>query len=80
MSAEIRILKHEDEPRYCTACGKEMWSGYVIDDGEEYYCSDECLNYYYSEREYLELCEEDRAYYTEWFCPYDRDEADDSYI
>lgn len=63
-------LEHglEEEPRICDACGKEMTSGYVIGDGEEYYCSDECLYEYYSEEEYDELCQNGSAYWTEWEC------------
>lgn len=52
--------------RICNTCGAEMASGYVIDDGNEYYCSDDCLHGTYSEQEYDELCQEDRAYWTEW--------------
>ena len=43
-----------------------MTYGYVIDDGLEYYCSDDCLYGAYSEQEYDELCKDDRAYWTEW--------------
>ena len=53
-------------PRICNTCGQEMSSGYVINDGEEYYCSDDCLYSVFSEEEYVELCEEDCAYWTEW--------------
>lgn len=52
--------------RKCTNCGKEMYSGYCIHDGEEYFCSDECLNAWYSKKEYEELCENEQGYYTEW--------------
>lgn len=57
-----------EEKRICTACGSFMDSGYVIHDGEEYFCSDECLNFYYSWDEYDELCQIDEAYWTEWEC------------
>lgn len=43
-----------------------MDSGYAIRDGEEYFCSDECLWGWYSEEEYDELCHADEAYWTEW--------------
>lgn len=56
----------EREFRICTNCGKEMMSGYIIDEGFEYFCDDECLHAYYSEEEYDELCQQDRAYWTEW--------------
>lgn len=58
-------LKHK-EKRICECCGIEMHSGYVIRDGEEYFCSDDCLSGWYSEEEYDELCQADEAYWTEW--------------
>ena len=57
---------NNDDTRTCTNCGKVMNSGYVINDGEEYFCSDDCLYGYYSDQEYQELCENDLAYWTEW--------------
>jgi hypothetical protein len=61
---------HDDveEPRICSYCGQKMVQGYVIEDGKEYYCSDECLGGYYSEEEYDELCQKGEAYWTEWEC------------
>lgn len=60
-------LKEKKLKRICNVCKREMDYGYVIDDGEEYYCSDECLWSMYSEEEYDELCQEDLAYWTEWY-------------
>ena len=54
------------ECRLCTNCGKEMDYGYVIEDGLEYFCDDECLSCWYSDREYDELCQRDLAYWTDW--------------
>lgn len=55
------------EYRICSHCGKDMTSGYMIYEGEYYYCSDECLYANMSHDEYMELYEEDDAYYTEWY-------------
>ena len=55
-----------EDIRTCTECHKEMNKGYCVDDGLEYYCSDECLYKNYTDRGYLELYLDDRAYYTEW--------------
>ena len=52
--------------RICTNCTKEMSQGYVVEDGLEYFCTDECLNSHYSKEEYDELCQQDLAYWTEW--------------
>lgn len=56
----------EKEYRECDTCHAPMLSGYCIHDGEEYYCSDDCLHGVYSEKEYEELCEHDEGYWTEW--------------
>lgn len=56
----------EKEYRECDTCHAPMLSGYCIHDGEEYYCSDDCLHGVYSKKEYEELCEDDQGYWTEW--------------
>ncbi len=56
--------------RKCTVCGKPMDYGYVINDGLEYYCSDECLHTKYSDSEYTNMYLDDEAYYTEWEAQY----------
>ena len=47
----------------CDICDAEVKEAYVIDDGAEIYCSDDCLSGAYSPEEYDELCQEGRA---EW--------------
>jgi len=56
----------EAESRICSECGDEMSSGFCIGDGEDYYCSDDCLEKNMTEQEYLELYAIDGAYWTEW--------------
>jgi len=41
--------------RCCSECGKPMYEGFCIEDGAEYYCSEECLHKHLSEEEYNEL-------------------------
>lgn len=53
--------------RVCSECGKPMIDGYVVYDGEEYYCSDECLHKHFTEDEWGEMYESDCGYYTEWY-------------
>ncbi len=44
-----------------------MYSGYVINGGEEYYCSDECLHTKYTEEEWNDMYSDDGdSYWTEW--------------
>ena len=69
MSNEIKYA------RKCDACNKGMNSGYVIEAGMEYYCSDTCLHTNTTHEEYLELYDngEGDSYHTSW------DEVDDDY-
>ena len=59
------------EMRTCSKCGKPMIDGFCILDGEEYYCSEECLYSKYSEQEYSEMYESDQAYWTNWYDEYE---------
>lgn len=56
------------EKRKCSHCGKEMTSGYCIEGGMEYYCSDDCLHAHMTQEEFLELYAngDGDSYYTEW--------------
>ena len=54
------------EMRKCTHCGTAMDKGYCLYDGDEYYCSDECLYKNYTEEEYNSIYESDNGYWTEW--------------
>lgn len=58
--------QYENEIRICSHCGADMSEGYCIGDGEDYYCSDECLEANMSREEYDELVADDNAYWTEW--------------
>lgn len=65
----INIIKnHEDDLRVCSDCGKIMNEGFCIENGLEYYCSDECLHKHYTEDEYLKMYDDGNgdSYYTEW--------------
>lgn len=52
--------------RTCEKCGMPMAKGFVIGDGESYYCSEGCLYQDMTEQEYEELYENDEAYWTMW--------------
>lgn len=58
--------EQKEESRVCSECVKKMNSGYVINDGDEYYCSDECLHKNITPERYKEMNEDDCAYWTEW--------------
>lgn len=61
-------LKAEDtsEFRKCSVCNCSMSSGYVIQDGEDYYCTDDCLTKVMSFEEYTDMYSNDDAYWTQW--------------
>lgn len=54
--------------RICNECKKKMNKGYCIENGLEYYCTDECLHKHYTEEEFLNMYNdgEGDSYYTEW--------------
>ncbi|MBN2878674.1 MAG: hypothetical protein JXN65_03495 [Clostridia bacterium] len=65
-SVEEVDKEEDDSTRTCTACGAIMTEGYCVGDGESYYCSDECLHKEMTEEEYMDLYNNDCAYWTEW--------------
>lgn len=56
--------------RICNNCNKEMNKGYCIENGMEYYCSNECLHKHYTEEEFKELYDNGNgdSYWTDWEC------------
>jgi hypothetical protein len=54
--------------RKCNQCQQLMNKGYVIEGGQEYYCSNKCLNKNITPTEYTEMYNngEGDSYYTEW--------------
>ena len=62
---ELDLLEHI---RVCSECGKPMTEGFCIEDGADYYCSEECLHKNFTEEEYNNLYDEGRgnSYYTSW--------------
>ena len=54
------------EERECTECHDVITEGYAIHNGEEYYCSDECLSKNYRDNEFDELYEQGDSYWTEF--------------
>jgi hypothetical protein len=57
-----------DHIRICDECGEVMTQGYCINDGDEHYCSDECLHKHYTQDEYLEMYDDGNgdSYWTDW--------------
>lgn len=63
--AELESDKWE---RTCSHCNKKMDEGYCIHGGVQYFCSQECLEYEYTQEEWLELYDDGNSdsYYTTW--------------
>ena len=55
-----------EEDRTCTQCSNPIKEGsfYVINDGDEHYCSYACLSHNYSYGTYLEMFDKNKAYYS----------------
>lgn len=51
----------------CSDCGTIMDEGYVLYDGEAYYCSDSCLYEHFSEDDYEEAFQQAEACWMEWY-------------
>jgi len=54
--------------RKCSSCGQGMNKGFVINSGEQHFCSEPCIRVKYTPEEYKELHDDGNgdAYYTEW--------------
>ena len=54
--------------RCCSHCGNPMYEGFCIENGAEYYCSEECLHKHLSEEEYNDLYDDGKgeSYWTSW--------------
>ena len=52
--------------RNSSECKTNMSGGYIIDNGEEYFCSNKCLYKNYTHKEYTKMFENDVAFYTTW--------------
>ena len=69
-STVVEDLDEANLARVCTHCGKIMDEGYMIDGGNAYYCSDECMDAHFTPEEKaaaLEDAEGDgNTYWTEW--------------
>ena len=69
--------------RKCTKCGCGMNEGFVINDGEEYYCGDDCLHKVYTPKEWEEMSSDEENknsmanYWTEW---HDVDDDDEQFV
>lgn len=64
----VNDLVEDGEMRICSHCGTIMVRGYCINNGEEYYCSDECLESNMTREDFNELYDEGNgdSYYTDW--------------
>ena len=55
-----------DGPRFCEVCGAEMRSGFCVNGGDSYYCSEKCLHDHFTQEEYEEMYKDGDAYWTNW--------------
>jgi hypothetical protein len=65
------VVKGDKYARKCDKCGEGMNEGFCIYEGEEYYCSDECLHSVYSKSVWEGMYDAEDignspSYWTEW--------------
>jgi hypothetical protein len=65
------VVKGDKYARKCDKCGQGMNEGYCIYEGEEYYCSDECLHSVYSKSVWEGMYDAEdignsSSYWTQW--------------
>lgn len=58
--------KMYDYARVCDICEKGMNEGYVVNNGDEYYCSDTCVQKQYTKQQWNQLYKKDIGYWTTW--------------
>ena len=51
--------------RRCNKCGESIQCGYVVNDGDEYYC-DDCSTEVFTAEEFDEMYVDDSIYWTVW--------------
>jgi hypothetical protein len=61
----------EKYARKCSKCGKGMNEGFIIGNGDEYFCGENCLYQIYSADEWELMADDDETdeafnYWTEW--------------
>ena len=67
IDADLKIYEEQEFFRTCDKCGAGMNEGYCCGDGEEYFCSDDCLftDGYTEEQQALDY-EDGSIYWTTW--------------
>ena len=66
---EEQIGEEELPIRFCTCCGKIMQQGYYVEEGWQYYCTEDCLKQSFTEKEILDFKmgeEGSENYWTSW--------------
>lgn len=54
--------------RKCDECEQGMNEGFVVNSGDEYYCSEECLHKHYTPKQWKKMYndEDSDSYWTQW--------------
>lgn len=80
LAALLRVKLKDKEYHYarkCDHCGKGMNEGYVVNKGDEYYCSDTCVSKHYTSKEWSKMYENDQGYWTGWVEDHDMEHIGD---
>lgn len=62
MLSMLEYLIDGGEWRLCHECGKAISEGFVVNRGDEYYCSKDCLHKHYAPEQWAEMCKGPEGY------------------
>lgn len=70
---KLILIEGEKFARQCSECKDGMDEGYVIQGGEEYYCSEKCLHKHYTKKDWKAIYNngESDSMWTDWEMPFD---------
>lgn len=66
IGGEEALKEMKKYARKCNHCDKVFNEGFVLNDGETYFCSEECLNKNMTTKEYEDMYNDGNGYYTIW--------------
>ena len=78
MCTTNKLIEGTKFARQCDECGSGMNEGFVVNDGDEYFCSDKCLHEKYSKKDWKRMygSGDSDSYWTDW----NDDQSDWQYI
>ena len=64
ITIDYMIENGEKFARKCSHCNKPTNEVYIVNDGDEYYCSDDCLHEHYTPIQWARMYKNEVGYWT----------------